>query len=318
MKLLLSIILALGIIACTIPVVHAQDATVDLTLSSIPLNPEPGQQVAVTAQSYGADLSQALLSWTYNGKNIASAIGQTQITVTAPASGQSGTLTVTASSSALAVTSATLTITPGSMDLLWEGADSYTPPFYKGRALPSNGGIVRVVAIPTASAPRQLSFNWSQNGDVQSLLSGYGKSSFTFRNDTLTSTEHIEVTGENGTFSANNSVDITPGNPLLLGYLSTDGYIDYANGSATALNTSDTGAIVHFEPYFFSIPGSISKDLSISYSDTDNNPITQGDFTNEIRLSRPDNGGESLFNVIISTASYSLQNLNHLFSVNFN
>lgn len=319
MKRILSIIVVVGLICFTaFSVVHAQDATIDLTLNTVPLDPQPQQQVTVTAQSYGTDLSQAFLVWKYNGKIIASDTGRTQITIVTPVGGQTGTLVVTASGGNFATTTATLVLRPASVDLLWEGADSYTPPFYKGRALPSTGGIIRVVAIPSISAPRQLSFNWTRNDDAQPASSGYNKSSFTFHNDDLIPTEQIKVTEQSSTYSGSSSVTITPGDPSIVGYVSSDGYIDYDNGSTSTLASSGTGAIIHFEPYFFSIPNSIPQNISVSYTDSAKNSLPQGDTENEIRLSRPAGGGLVSFNVIMSTVQYSLQNLSRLFRVNFN
>jgi hypothetical protein len=297
---------------------QAQDATatIDLTLSSVPLNPLPLQQVTISAKSFGTDLSQDSLVWTYNNQPLASGIGHTQVTVTAPASGVTGTIGVTASGVGLSATRATLVLRPASVDLLWEGADSYTPPFYKGRALPSTGGVIRVVAVPTITAPRNLTYNWTQNGDAVQNSSGYNKSGFLFINNILNPTENISVVEESGGFSGNGTISITPGGPTVVGYLNTDGYIDYNNGSTQSLSTTAPGAIVHFEPYYFSAARGI-QDLAIGFSDSSQNPLQSGDMRNEIRLSSPGSGGQSQFNIAIGTIKYSLQSLSRIFSVNF-
>ncbi len=301
-----------------IVVARAQTATIDLSLSMVPLNPLPLQNVTITAQSYSTDINQANMTWTYNDKTIASGVGQTAITIVAPASGVAGTITVTASGAGFDTTSATLLLRPASVDLLWEGVDSYTPPFYKGLALPSLGGIIRVTAIPSISAPKQMSFAWSHNGDAQPSRSGYNKSSFVFQNSDLVPTDQVEVSGQSGSFSGTSSVAIAPGDPTVVGYANTDGYIDYANGSTDNLSTSNTGIIAHFEPYFFSALVSISHDLTFSYTDPNGNSIPAGDIPTELRLSRPDGGGRSQVSVLIQTVAYSIQNITRQFSINFN
>jgi hypothetical protein len=308
-------LLALGGIVL---IVHAQTATIDLSLTTFPLNPEPGQKVTITAQSYGADITQAEMSWTDNGKVFASNIGETQVTVTAPAAGDSATIAVTASGGSFTATTTTLVLRPGSLDLLWEGADSYTPPFYKGRALPSTDGIIRVTAVPAASAPADLTYNWSQNSSALPDNSGYDKSSLLFKNNELDPPEDIDVTAENGDFTAENSVTITPGNPAVVGYLNNNGYIDYANGSNTSLTTTGTGAVVHFEPYFFSAPSSIGKNLAFTYTDNSGNSIPAGAVKNELSISPPSSGSNIQLNVAISTIVYTLQNVTAPFSINFN
>jgi hypothetical protein len=304
-------------LSCAV-LVQAQTTTIDLALSTLPLNPLPLQKVTLTVQSYSTDLSQATIVWTYNNQTVASGIGRTDITIMAPASGVAGTVGVTASGASFAPTSTTLVLRPASVDMLWEGADSYTPPFYKGLPLPSLGGIIRVTAIPSISAPRQMSFNWSHNTEAQPSKSGYNKSSFVFQNSDLVPTDHVEVAAQSGSFSGTNSVDIIPGDPTVRGYINTDGYIDYANGSNTGLATNNTGVIAHFEPYFFSAPTSISHDLRFSYSGPNGAALPAGDIPTELRLSRPDTGGRSQFSISIQTVIYSIQNITRQFSVNFN
>lgn len=320
-KIFLPFIITVGIVAVLFTVhvfvTNAQSATIDLTLSSIPINPKPGDQIVVSAQSYATDLTQDNTTWTYNGKTIASGIGITQVTVMAPGSGVTGILVLTVSGTGFSVASTSLSFLPGSVDLLWEGADSYTPPFYKGRALPSVGGVVRVTAVPTITAPKNVSYRWSQNSSALPNSSGYNKSSLLFQNDPLTPTEHIDVTATSGTFSGEDSIDITPGSPALVAYFSNDGFTDYANGSTNTLTTGNPGTIIHFEPFYFSAPHNINKDLNFTYTDSTGNNLTASSLKNELRLSSPDGGGSAQFNVDITTTKYSLQNLNHLFNINF-
>ena len=90
------------------------------------------QNVQIRLNSNGFDLTQASIVWVYNGATVASGIGKTMITVVAPANGRVGTISATANGSDFSATTATLILRPASVDVLWEGADSYTPPFYKG------------------------------------------------------------------------------------------------------------------------------------------------------------------------------------------
>lgn len=297
---------------------HAQSATIDLAISTIPTNPLPLQKITVSAQSYSADLSQATIIWTYNNQVVANGRGITTISITAPASGVTGTIIATASGGGFDTTSATLTIRPASVDMVWEGADSYTPPFYKGLPLPSTGGAIRVAAIPSIAAPKQVSYSWTQNDNAMQSASGYGKSSFIFKNDGLTNTEHIAVTAKNGAFGGTADVSITPGDPVVAGYFNNDGFIDFANGSTNTLNTTSNGVIVHFEPYYFSSLNSINKDLTFSYTDDTGNTLTPLKQKNELPLSRPDKGGTSQFNTVVSTVIFNLQNITRRFAVNFN
>lgn len=68
--------------------------------------------------------------------------------------------------------------------LVWEGL-TYTPPFYKGKALLTDGGDARILAFPPQElgSPFELSYTWKVDGVVSQEASGVGKSAFTYRSD---------------------------------------------------------------------------------------------------------------------------------------
>lgn len=289
----------------------------EISLSTIPADPTPGTSVRIEAQSYGADLDQSNITWRYNGKVIDGGIGRKSITITAPASGAVGTLTMTATGAGFDSTTATLVLRPASIDLLWEAADSYTPPFYKGKALPSTNSLIRVTSIPSASAPKQLVYTWSRNNSVLGSSSGFGKSSLLFRNSELEPSESISVEASSGAFTGTASVVIVPGDPSVVAYQKDEGYIDYANGASSAVNTGQDGLVLRFEPYFFSAPLSLARSLSFTISENDIDVTNEG-VQNELYLSAPEGRGSALFMVGINTVTYTLQQLLRPFTINFN
>lgn len=296
----------------------AQAQTVaDIGLSTVPADPQPLQSVRIEAQSYSADLNQANITWRYNGRIIDGGIGRKTISVTAPASGAVGTITITATGAGFDETAATLLLRPGSVDLLWEAADSYTPPFYKGKALLSTNGLIRVTGIPSAAAPKQLVYTWSRNNSVLNTSSGYGKASVLMRNSELESIERISLEASSGSFTGSAALTLTPGEPSVVAYQKDEGFIDYANGTSNSVTTSQNGLVLHFEPYFFSVPLSLANSLAISISENDND-VTNTDHPNELYLSAPERRGGSIFTVAINTIAYTLQQLNRPFTINFN
>jgi hypothetical protein len=86
----------------------------------------------------------------------------------------------------------TLSYTVADVSLVWE-ANTYTPPFYKGRSLQSMGATVNILAIPrvydTNGKPypaSSLSYEWYTKESSNPLYSGYGLDSVTLKNpDTL-------------------------------------------------------------------------------------------------------------------------------------
>lgn len=289
----------------------------DIAISAVPSNPEPLESVTLTLTSYSVDLNQALIVWRYNGTIISSGTGRKTINIKAPKANTTGLVTATISGAGFSSTTTTFDLRTAKIDLLWEAADSYTPPFYKGKAMLSPNGLIRVTAIPAQSAPKNISFEWSRNDAVVSSASGYNKSSMTFRNETLKQQERISVTATSGLFGGTSTVVITPAKPQLVAYKKQEGFIDYAIGYLSQIPTNATGLTVRFEPYFFSVQHqSIADDLVFTIKN--NESVLSGDTRpNEISLSRPDNGGESGLEVSVNTSVYSLQNALKQFTILF-
>lgn len=309
--------IVLTIYLFTPSILMAQSVTADLSIDVVPTNPNPGQTVTLTAQSYGADLSQASMVWTYNNTVVARGIGKTSIILTAPGAGAAGVITATMEGSGLQEgVSYTTVIRPASSDLLWEAADAYTPPFYKGKALLPVGGLIRVTAIPSAGAPKALSYSWSRNNSAMQAESGFGKSSITFRNNALNAQEKIDLSINSGTFSGTNILRLSPTGPLVAAYENREGFIDYANGHVSDITLNKTGAIFHFEPYYFSTPNNSITDLEIDTT-IDGDHIVPSQ-QNEIAISKPESGVRSSIALAITTVSYSLQHLEKTFSILFN
>lgn len=289
----------------------------DISIGVTPSNPEPLQSVVLEVKSYSVDLNQANIAWRYNGKVISSGIGRVRITVNAPSANAAGLITATVSASGFATSTTAIDLRTAKVDLLWEAADSYTPPFYKGKAMFVNNGLVRVTAIQSRSAPKNLTYEWSRNDSVDLNISGYNKNSIVFRNETLKQQERISVIAESGLFSGSNSLTITPTKPQIVLYQKQEGFIDYNNGHLSAISTGAPGITLRFEPYFFSIPQSMERNLEFEIKNNEN--ILYGEQRqNEISLSRPENGGQSSLEVTVGTIVYSLQNAVREFIILFN
>lgn len=84
--------------------------------------------------------------------------------------------------------------TTNSVDLLWQ-AETYTPPFYEGRALWSSESHITFVAIPHISGtdPSSLYYRWSQDGTVLGSSSGINKRSLSFSDSVLSLRTEVRV-----------------------------------------------------------------------------------------------------------------------------
>lgn len=150
-----------------------------------PQRPKPGETVRVSAESFLVDLSKATMSWSVNGKVIERAIGKTSFSFQVGTSGVTTRLGILISLPTGGEVYKEYGFNPIGLTLLWE-ADTYTPPFYKGKPLASYQSRVRAIAIPDAMNTKDavkadtLSYVWSQNGYAVSEASGYAKNSYTF------------------------------------------------------------------------------------------------------------------------------------------
>ena len=150
-----------------------------LYLSSSSQYPKPNEAITLTIQNPLVELSERIITWKKAGTVVLQGEGETVFRTTAPASGERMDISVTVEG--LAET-ASLTIAPYSVDLMWE-SDSNTPGLYRGRHLPSLGSTITLQALPhliqngAEIAASQLYYTWIQDGTV--LLSGKGRTSIT-------------------------------------------------------------------------------------------------------------------------------------------
>lgn len=188
--------------------------------------PEPNQSVTVTARSFSFDSDVTFLSWTYNGKNVASGKGVTSYSFNTGSAGSLHRVSVTASAKGTTF-SDTLTFRVSDVLLAWE-AQTYTPPGYRGRALPTSGALVRVHAFPEifVSAaqtvnPDNLIYQWGLDDTDARDQSGRGEKSFSFRvanGKGVTHRVSVIVTSEDKSTAAFAKVDVRVEDPQILFY----------------------------------------------------------------------------------------------------
>ena len=153
----------------------------DVTLSLSPAHPTPGGSVKITALSTSVDLSGANLRWFKNQKEIAEGMGLSEIDIVAGPLGSETSVRVEIAENDIEVASAEARVRPTEVDLLWE-SDSYVPPFFRGRSLPSAGTNLRLEAAARFKKDdgslvpgRDIVFTWRKNGYVVKSASGRGK-----------------------------------------------------------------------------------------------------------------------------------------------
>lgn len=178
----------------SLPLGVEEQASVTMT----PSVPKAGDRVTIRVDSYSDDLNKAAIIWTQDGVTVAEGFGLVEYSFTAPASGRSTVITFRAAKVKGGVLSRTFTVAPADVDILYE-AETYTPPFYRGKARFTNSSAIRLVAVPdfvSAGAqvsPESLVYTWREEGRVVQAASGYGRNIYRTTGDLVTSGINVEV-----------------------------------------------------------------------------------------------------------------------------
>lgn len=245
-----------------------------LDIKISPSNPGPNVTVRVTIESYLSDLNKASISWSINGRVALQGIGKTSFSFQ---NGPSGKTTVLALS-IITNTGETITKefswTPVGITLFWE-ADTYTPPFYRGKPLLSPQAMVKVVATPDNTDPQNalsagnLVYIWEKGGVGMPGASGYGKNSFSFAGpkpyDDISA--KVRVSSVDDTVSSEARIYLPLSNPFILFY---DKHpllgVLYNQPLGTLTNLTNKEISLSAEPYFFSNERGESQSIKYNWS----------------------------------------------------
>jgi len=201
-----------------------------------------------------------------------------------------------------------------SIPLVWE-SDTYTPPFYKGKALsPSDSGS-RIIALPPSTfGPDTATYTWKFNGKVLGSLSGVGKKTLSLAGSPFTSDRLVTVTVESadGSQEGVGVVRIPVQKPLVLAYEDSPlSGIRFENALERFSGHTETDIPLLAYPYFFSTTHRLS---GLSYEWTvGGRSVSDG--KNGSLTARSDVAGTSTVQVSVHNLKNILQQATHDFSV---
>lgn len=273
----------------------------NLNITTTPRLPGPNEDVRVSIVSYLTSLDKAFIIWTLNGVTIKQGVGEKLVTFKNGDSGSTTVLKVSITANTGEKITKELFFNPVGVTILWE-ADTYTPPFYKGKALMSPQARVRAVAIPdianakNALVPENLVFLWKYNGASDATASGYGKNSFTFTGPKPydTSDVRVRVSSTNDAISSEIRVAVPLSYPFVLFYENHPLLgVWYARPFGSKISLSKPEFSISAEPYFFS-----NETIGVSdyrYSWTLNNREVQT--SGRTIVLRNDSGAKGLSNI---------------------
>lgn len=293
--------------------VHAQSIrTVEDSDIVVKLNPEvPGAQerVTITLESYVTDLNRAHISWQKNGKQDLLGYGKKQFSFTTGSIGETIIITVNIATESGEILNKRIVVNPAEIDLLWEGADSYTPPFYRGRALPSKEGLVRVVAMPQIKQGGALLdagnyvFTWKRQDKTIQSGSGFGKNTFVFQKDYLNPSESIEVTAQNNQTGSRSQarLSLAAFQPKIMFYEKNPLLgVQFQTALANDFKVQASDKTVVAIPYFISSTNPVSGDLLYEWS-INGSRIPQPGVKNVLTIRRGQQSGVALIKLQITS-----------------
>ena len=243
--------------------IHAQQTRGQDPLAIVvaPEAPAPGETTIITLTSTLVDLSRSEFIWKVNGNPKETGAGKREFTFTMGPSTGSTVISVTITAPNGEVISRVFTFRPGSVALLWE-ANTYTPPFYKGRALYTPGADVRIVAVPDIREPSgalvpasRLTYKWSVDEEPFADRSGLGRNTFYLAGAQLQPDQvvAVDVLRENGLKAAHAELVIPKNSPVIRFYKSDPlrGTL-YKSAYIGSVKLTDTETTIQAEPYFVS------------------------------------------------------------------
>lgn len=294
---------------------------------SIQLSPEsPGPLENVTAKliSFSTDLDRLNISWSLNGKTSSSGVGKRDFLFKTGNIGSIMRLDVSLTGNAGKITKS-LTIEPGSVDMLWQVVDGYTPPFYRGKSLPVSGSNIKIVAVPNltsggSSIKSPLVYKWSRGYRMLESSSGYNKDSLVFHNNILDPAEKIavEVSSLSGSSKAQGVVSLDMGQPLILFYENSPlRGVRYEQAILGSFGLKEGEAKITAEPYFISASG--RQDTNIKYGWKLNGETVPGstEDLSSLVLRNEGGSGEARVSLSISSAKKIMQSAVNSFMINF-
>ncbi|MBU3968978.1 hypothetical protein KJ991_02060 [Patescibacteria group bacterium] len=276
-------------------------ADIKTTIEASPKNPGSYQNVLLSISSPFIELDKAEITWSLDTKIALKGIGAKNLHFKTGSVGSINKIGVVIKTLDGNIIYKDIIITPSDVDMLWESY-TYTPPFYKGKALDTQESLIKIVAIPhivdadgNKLSSENLIYKWKTKGELRSEASGFGKNVYVFRNGIVPVLETIEVgvSSIDGTSLTNKSLTltITDTKPIiyrndpLLGVLFNRALAGTININSVGGNEIRLSAY----PFFFSI---IKNKEEIDYSWKMNRKILNID-SDSVVFTKPATAGSS-------------------------
>ena len=281
-----------------------------------PQYPQPSESYTVTLTSTGGNASA--VDWFVNGIEHASADDPRKIVLTASKAGERTNIVARITSNTGSVTEVRKDVYPLTVNL-HISADTYTPAFYRGRALPSSGSRMTASALvfnATGDATPSYAYRWHLNGKALQGGMALGGNSVVFSSgfeDELVL--QVDVIAPSGAVVAQATERIPVVEPELHFYEKNPlrGLSFVSIPDPFMLIAEET--VVRAEPYYMDT--STSDDDLLMEWELDGKHVESAGAENEISLQKNGSFGKALVTFHVRNLAQLLQGVKESFTVQF-
>lgn len=198
----------------------------NLSIKVTPTTPSPNEEVVIVIESFITDLNRADITWLVNGETRLSGSGIKKLRIVVGDLGEETAVSIIIDTQEGDRIVKRLSFLPALVDLVLE-ADTYTPPFYKGKPLISSNNTLSIIALPQLTTdgrnfldPKNLVYTWSRDRRILGSESGFGKQTLVIDGPSIfqDTTISVEVSSLDKSLGANKTISITPQDPEILFY----------------------------------------------------------------------------------------------------
>jgi hypothetical protein len=234
--------------------------------------PKPGDEVTITTELYGdIDLNTTLITWKVNGVVELKGVGKKEFIFIMGNTGKVTTVEFEADPKNAPLITKTFTFAPVDVDILWQ-ANTYTPPFYKGKALFTPEANVTFIALPNIIIggkrvdPSDVVYKWKVDRTVDGANSGFGRNSYDYTGSIILRPVLIQAevyAATNDSFKGINGFQLSHVFPQALVYEDNPLYgILFNKALRNQYTIKDDEVELSVIPYFFSTEG---KNSAVTY-----------------------------------------------------
>ena len=235
----------------------------DMSADLSPANPGPNTVTTIALSSLSTDLRAATITWQLDGKEFLKGPGKNVATITTRGAGQTSIVHVIADTLEGDEMTQDITITPADITILWN-ARTYTPPLFRGKALPTEESVITLTAYPefqtsdgVALNQADLIYTWKKDGHIETTQSGRGKSTVSYQLGILPGdTEFsVEAQSPDGVLRISKTVSVPMISPRAMVY--EEHPLEGTRYNTPLFNQFQlvgSEMTLRIEPFFFSLP----------------------------------------------------------------